>query len=416
MLARFLAVAIVFAAPAAAQTSAIRAGNLIDPASGTVSKNQIILVKDGKIVEVGPRVEIPAGAAVIDLAGSWVMPGLMDAHTHLTLGAPGELFLESEYLKNSSALRALKGMRNAGDLLNAGFTAVRDVGNDANYAAIDVRRAIERGWFAGPTMLTAGKIIAPFGGQSHDFAPEAGRFWQFEYLDADTPDEVRRAVRQNLYYGANAIKLVADNSAFTYTEEEIRAAVSEAHRAGITVAVHVIADKPARSAILAGVDSIEHGFELSDETLRLMKEKGTVLVGTDFPLDHLRAMGTGGGILPAPEVTSAAILDRLKRAHGIGVKVAFGTDVVLEFSGRARPQLMLDYLAVWQAAGIAAPAILKGMTTNVAELFHWQNQRGAIAPGQAADIIALPANPLEDLQALCKVHFVMKDGKVIRRP
>jgi len=178
----------------------------------------------------------------------------------------------------------------------------------------------------------------------------------------------------------------------------------------------VIADKPARSAILAGIDSVEHGFELSDETLRLMKEKGTVLVGTDFPVDHLRAMGTAGGILPAPEVTSAAILDRLKRAHRIGVKLAFGTDVVLEFSGRTRPQLMLDYLAVWQAAGIAAPAILKSMTTNVAELFHWQNQRGAIAPGQAADIIALPANPLENLQALRKVHFVMKDGKVIRRP
>lgn len=415
MLRRLLMAILLFAAPALAQTTAIRAGNLIDPAAGTVKKNQIILIQDSKIAEVGPSVKIPAGATVIDLSNSWVMPGLMDAHTHLTLGSPGELFLEGEYLKFSSALRALNGLRNAQNVLEAGFTAVKDIGNDANFVSVDVRRAIERGWFAGPTMLTTGKIIAPFGGQSHNIPPEMGPFWRFEYQDADTPDEVRKAVRQNIYYGANAIKLVADNSPFYYSEEEIRAAVSEAHKAGITVAVHVLGGQAARNVILGGADSVEHGFQLSDELLRLMKEKGTVLVGTDFPYEHLKAMGTAGGILPPAEVTSKAVIDRLRRAHRLGVKLAFGTDVVMEMPGKTRADMMLDYLAVWTEAGVPPADILKAMTTNVSALFHWQGQRGAIAAGEAADIIATPANPLENIQALRKVQFVMKDGKVVKK-
>ncbi len=415
MLRRLLMAIFLFAAPALAQTTAIRAGNLIDPATGAVTKNQIILIKDGKIAEVGASVKIPAGAVVVDLSNSWVLPGLMDAHTHLTLGSPGELSLEGEYLKSSSALRALNGLRNAQNVLEAGFTAVKDVGNDANFVAVDVRRAIERGWFTGPAMLTTGKIIAPFGGQSRNIPPEMGPFWRFEYQDADTPDEVRKAVRQNIYYGANAIKLVADNSPFYYSEEEIRAAVSEAHKAGITVAVHVMGGQAARNVIMGGADSVEHGFELSDELLRLMKEKGTVLVGTDFPYEHLKTIGTAGGILPPPEITSKNIIDRLRRAHKMGVRLAFGTDVLIEMPGKTRADMMLDYLAVWTEAGIPPKDILKCMTTNVAELFQWKGKRGAIAAGEAADIIAMPSSPLENIQALRKVQFVMKDGKVVKK-
>ncbi|MCL4524363.1 MAG: amidohydrolase family protein [Acidobacteria bacterium] len=415
MIRKLLVLLFLCAGTIAAQTTAIRAGNLIDPATGAVAKNQIILVKDGKIAEVGASVKIPAGAQVVDLSNAWVMPGLMDAHTHMTLGSPGELSLEGEYLKASSALRALNGLRNAQDVLMAGFTALKDIGNDANYTAIDIRRAIERGWFAGPTMLTTGKIIAPFGGQSHGVPPEMGPFWRFEYQDADTPEEVRKAVRQNIYYGANAIKLVADNSPFFYSEEEIRAAVSEAHRAGITVGVHVMGGQAARNVILGGADSVEHGFDLSDELLQLMKEKGTVLVGTDFPYEHLKAMGTAGGILPPAEVVSKGIIDRLRRAHKIGVKMAFGTDVVMDPAGKTRADMMLDYLAVWTEAGVPPAEILKCMTTNVAELFGWKGKRGAIAAGEAADIIATSTNPLENIQALRKVQFVMKDGRVVEK-
>jgi imidazolonepropionase-like amidohydrolase len=243
--------------------------------------------------------------------------------------------------------------------------------------------------------------------------PEQGAFWKYEYLDADTPDQVRQAVRRNIYYGANAIKLVADHNPYFFSLEEVRAAVEEAHAAGLTVAVHVYGGTAAYNVIEAGPESVEHGFDLSDGQLRLMKEKGIFLVGTDFPEEHLKLMDfnpVAGG-----KTLGQRIVDRLRRAHQIGVKMAFGTDVFVELPDRSRADLMLDYLAVWTAAGIPPAGILKAMTTNAAELFGWQGKRGAIATGQAADIIATPANPLEDIQALRRVHFVMKDGKVVKR-
>ncbi len=402
------------ATPVAAQSVAIRAGNLIDPATGKVARNQIILVKDGLITEVSATAKIPGGAHVIDLSNSWVMPGLMDAHTHLTFGLPpGGIGMGGSYLTEGSGFRALRGAHNARIVLEAGFTGVKDIGNAANYADIDLRRAIEKKWFPGPTMLTTGKIIAPFGGQSSGVPPEQGLFWRFEYIDADTPDEVRKGVRQNIYYGANAIKLVTDNSAFYYTLEEIKAAVEESHRAGVTCAIHTFGGEAARNVILGGADSIEHGFLLSDELLGLMKEKGTVLVGTDFPEEHLKTMNFNPVI--EGKTMGQHIVDRLRRAHQMGVKMAFGSDVVLDLPGKNRAEMMLDYLGVWTAAGVPPADILKAMTTSVAELFRWQGKRGAIAPGQAADIIAMPDSPLENIEALRKVSFVMKDGGVVKQ-
>ena len=157
MLARLLALVLLFASPILAQTRAIRAGNLIDPATGAVTKSQIILIKDGRITEVGPSVQIPKDAEVVDLSNSWVMPGLMDAHTHITFNLPvGSPSLELSYLRESTALRVLLGARNARIVLEAGFTTLKDVGNDANYAAVDLGRAIARGWFPGPTIITTG--------------------------------------------------------------------------------------------------------------------------------------------------------------------------------------------------------------------------------------------------------------------
>jgi imidazolonepropionase-like amidohydrolase len=392
------------------QVTAIHAGHLVDPATGSVADNQVVLVDGGKITDVGPRVAIPAGATVIDLSGKWVMPGLMDAHTHLTLGT---LDYIGSYIRQSKGLRALLGARSAQDVVRAGFTMVKDIGNDADYAGVDVRRAVERGWFVGPSFLNAGKIIAPYGGQSRNIPPEQGAHWQFEYIDADTPEEVRKAVRQNIYYGATTIKLVSDSHAYFYSVDEIKAAVAEAHAAGMTVAVHAYRDESARNAILGGAESIEHGFELSDAVLTLMKEKGTVLVGTDFPTEHLQAMNSGVGVGPDPKSAGDAIIDRLRRAYKIGVPMAFGTDVVMDIPGKTRADMMLDYLAVWQAAGIPHAAILKAMTTDTAALFRMTDTRGAIRKGLAADIIATPANPLQDIQALRNVEFVMKGGAVI---
>ncbi len=410
-LSMVLIVLLIAAGTAFSQTTALRVGHLIDPASGTTTQNQIILVKGRQIVDVGPDVAVPEDAEVIDLSNAWVMPGLMDAHTHITLdGLSANMPLEVIYLRATTATRALLGLKTAQDILQAGFTVVRDVGNDANYAAVNVRDAIQRGWFTGPTVLTSGKIIAPFGGQSARISPEQGPFWLYEYIDADSIDEVRKAVRQNIYYGADCIKLVADNSAFYYSIEEIRAAVDESHAAGRPVSVHVLGGEPARNVILGGADSIEHGFHLSDELLGLMKEKGTWLVGTDFPEAHLKRM-----MYPGAKEEAARIIDRLKRAHKIGVKMAFGSDSVSNLPGKNRGEMMLDYLDVWQTAEVPPAAILKALTTNAAELLKVEKQRGAIAKGMAADIIATPANPLEDIQALRKVMFVMKEGKVVKQ-
>ena len=206
-------IAVLFAFPAWAQTVAIRAGNLIDPATRSVAKNQIILVKDQKIADVGSSVAIPADAQIIDLSNEWVMPGIMDSHTHITFLLPNmNTPLDANYLEVSRGMRVLQGLKIAQTLLNAGITTVRDVGNEAAYASVDVRNAINKGWFTGPTILTSGKIIAPFGGQSAGIPPEAGYTWRYEYIDADGPAEIRKAVRQNIFYGADLIKLVSDNS------------------------------------------------------------------------------------------------------------------------------------------------------------------------------------------------------------
>jgi imidazolonepropionase-like amidohydrolase len=413
----FFLIILLMAYPVFAQVTAIRAGNLVDPVTGTIAKDQIILVKDGKIVEVGPKVAIPAGADVVDLSNAWVMPGLMDAHTHMTFNIQShDLGIEAIYLTESTAMRAFRGLRNAQNVLHAGFTTIRDVGNDANYAAVDLRDAINKGWFSGPTILTSGKIITPFGGQSKRIPPEQGRFWLYEYIDADSVDEIRKAVRQNIYYGADLIKLVTDNSAFFYSVEEIRAAVDEAHAAGLPVSVHAMGGEAARNVILGGADSIEHGFMLSDELLKLMKDKGMWLVSTDFPLAHLAGLDPTGAIFGAQAKEMAAgIIDRLKRAYRIGVKLVFGTDSVAELPGKNRADMMLDYLASWQAAGVTAADTLRAMTTNAAQLLRIEKKRGSITAGFAADIIATPADPLNDIQALRQVKFVMKDGKVVRR-
>jgi imidazolonepropionase-like amidohydrolase len=403
--------------PSFAQVVAIRAGTVVDPARGSSARDLVILVEHGKIRSIGAKVEIPPGAEIIDLSREWVTPGLIDAHTHMTLTElEGNAPFESFYLNQSSTLRGLRGMHNAQLVLNQGFTTLRDVGNSAEYAMSDVRRAIDAGWFIGPTIIDSGKIIAPFGGQSRDIPPRQGAFWQFEYIDADGPEAVRKAVRTNIYYGAGVIKLVADNNPYHYSIDEFRAAVDEAHRAGIPVAVHVYSGDALENAIEAGVDSIEHGFDLTDGQLGRMKAKGMFLVGTDFPRKHLDIVGTSGGILPEPAVLAPKIIDRLRRAHRIGVRIAFGSDTVIDMPGRTRADLMFDYLAVWREAGVPPADILKAMTVNAAELLRVDKMRGSLHEGLSADLVAMPADPLSDIENLRKIDFVMKDGKVVRKP
>jgi imidazolonepropionase-like amidohydrolase len=400
---------------AGAETVALKVGAVVDPRNGTSKPNQMILVKDKKIQAIGANVAIPPDARVVDLSGEWVSPGLMDAHTHLTLAeSGGDGPFESFYLSESTAYRALRGLHNGEILVRAGFTTVRDVGNSAEYAMVDVGRAIDQGWFPGPTVIDSGKIIAPYGGQSRLIPAGQGNFWKYEYIDADTPDEVRKAVRYNLYHGAKVIKLVGDNNVYHYSLEEIRAAVDEAHRAGVPVAIHVIyGGEGADNAIEAGVDSLEHGFYLTDAQLKKMAQKGVTLVGTDFPRFVLDVTGTSSGMLPEPAVLAPLIIDRLRRAHLAGVRLVFGSDVPIDIPGKTRAEVMLGYLDGWLAAGIPPAEILRAMTSDAAKLLRIDKERGVLAEGLAADIIATPADPLKDIMALRKVDFVMKDGQIV---
>ena len=404
--------------PGEAQSLAIHAGAVLDPGSGTTLQDQVIRVEHGVIQSISPRSERPDPNPEIDLSREFVLPGLMDAHSHLTVSYPkNDIPLEEIYLQESNAFRAMRALMNARVLLQAGFTAVRDVGNSGQYAMVDVRRAIERGWFAGPTIVTTGKMIAPFGGQSHGTSPDVGRIWQYEYIDADSPQELREAVRQNIFYGAQLIKLILDNSPYHYSVDDLRLVVAEAHKAGVPVAVHVYGGEAADNAIEAGVDSIEHGFELTDAQLSRMKAKGIFLVSTDFPRAHLELIGTGGGELAEqPAELSRAIIDRLRRAWHIGVRIPFGSDAVIDVAGRSRADMVFDYLAVWREAGIPNEGILRSMTSETAAVMKLDRTRGRVAPGFAADLIAVPTDPRVDIEILRKVDFVMKDGRIVHGP
>jgi imidazolonepropionase-like amidohydrolase len=406
----------LLAHPALAAPVVIQAGWLVDPAAGTAVPKQTLLVEDGRVKAVGGSVAAPPGAEVIDLSKLYVLPGLIDAHTHLCLtirtqGGQGlnDLLrsLLSSTLLETNGRRALIGVVNAREMLAAGFTTVRDVGNAGNYADTDLRRAIEEGWIPGPTMINAGRIIAPLGGQYHHLQPERPDLGEPEYLYADTPEEMRKAVRRNVLFGAKVIKIVVDDQPYLYSVDDVRALVAEASRAGVKVAAHCATDAGARIATEGGVASVEHAYDATTETLELMKRKGVFLVGTDFTRAAAHEMGM--------DDYHPRVVARLKRARAVGVPIAFGTDVVFPMPGETRGTLSIAFVESFQEAGFPAPAILRTMTTDAARLLGVERERGHLRPGAAADLVATEGNPLQDASALRHVTFVMKGGVVIRR-
>ena len=387
---------------------AIKAGKLVDPEKGTTAANQIILVRGRKIEAVGANVQIPADAHVIDLSNSTVLPGLFDAHTHLCMTLKKDRDAGSYYittLLDPTPYRAIEGVANAREMLAAGFTTIRDLGNAGNYADTALREAIERGLVPGPTMLNAGRIIAPYGGQFH-LQPEKRDLATPEYAVADTHDEMLKAIRENIHYGATVIKIVVDDQKYIYSVDDIRFMVEETHRAGLKLAAHCWTRAGAHNAAEAGVDSIEHGQMMTNDDLQLAKKNHVVLVGTD--LTEIAAREAGSPAL------HQVFVDRLKRAYQIGVTMAFGTDVYFTVPGETRGTLSIAHVDSWGEAGVPAKDTLQAMTLNAARLLGVNGERGAIKPGLAADIIAMPENPLENIQAVRKVSFVMKDGNVFK--
>jgi len=398
-----------------AQVTAIKAGKLVAPETGTTATNQIILIEGKKIKAIGANLPIPEGANVIDLSDTTVLPGLFDAHTHLCSNMQYQ-WDAGDYLVHSlnwrTGMRALLGAVNARAMLDAGFTTVRDVGNAGDYADADLAKAIGWDMVPGPTMIVAGRIIAPFGGQFVKPVPKQV-LDNPEYLFADSRDELRKAIRENIYYGAKVIKLVVDgySRGYMYSAEDIKFAVEEARNAGLKVAAHAVTKRGAHNAAEAGVASIEHGWILDQEEFDLMKKNNVVLVSTDFTIKALQA---GGYSLEGARANHAKKVERLKRASQAGVTIVFGTDVMAEMDNETRGTLAIGYIDSFVEAGVPNRDILRAMTTYAARLLGVEKERGALAPGMYADIIAVPENPLDNIQTLKQVSFVMKNGKVYK--
>jgi imidazolonepropionase-like amidohydrolase len=398
-------------APEAAQprsgVTAIRAGRLIDPDAGTAAADQVILVANGRITAVGRDVAIPAGANVIDLSKASVSPGLVDAHTHLCMQVDEERDHGNYYyttLNDPDAFRAVQGTANAKAMLEAGFTSVRDVGNEGNFACVQVAKGITQGLIPGPTMITAGRIIAPYGGQFH-LQPDKRALGEPEYFFADTHDEMVKAVRENAHYGATVIKIVVDDQRYIYSVDDIRFIKAEAARAGLKLAAHAWTREGAKNAAEAGVDSIEHGIDMTDDILAVAKKNGVTLVGTEFLVANSNFFGSE---------FHTQVVDRLRRAVKIGVTVVYGTDAIEAVAGKTRGEVAISGIDAWVEAGVPAPAILKAMTTEAHRLLGLDGRRGSIKVGQAADLIATAGDPLANIAALKQVMFVMKDGRVVR--
>lgn len=408
-----LIIACFFGNTSFAQT-AIKAGHLILPDSEEVLENQFIIIENKRIVELTDQLDGREVDNIIDLSNSWISPGLIDCHVHLTANQPYRNFnMGLTYIEESNAYRVLRGVHNAEILLHGGFTTVKEIGNDGDYATADLIKAIASGWIEGPNIIYAGKIIAPYGGQTSGISYQAGDLWKSEYIDADTHGEIRKAIRQNLYYGANTIKLVAQNYPlpYFYSQEDIAFAVQEAERAGVSITAHAVMGESAKNSILGGIGAIEHGFALDNELLKLMKSQETYLVGTDFSYENWYAYGMDS---TQAEDLSRRIADRLRRADSVGVKLAFGTDIVIDIPGKNRLESNLEVLKSWKAAEIHPMKTLQSMTSNAADLLGVANERGNLSSEQYADIVAFESNPLEDISNINSVHFVMKEGKVVR--
>lgn len=410
------------ASAALAQTApkrvAIRAGRLIDGKGGAPITNALILVEGDKITSVTPGGTPPAGAEVIDLSGSTVLPGLIDTHTHILLqGDITAADYDEQLLKQSIPYRAVLAARNARLALDHGITTMRDLETEgAMYADVDVKTAIERGEVPGSRMIVATRAMAPTG-----MYPLSGYSWELDMPHGvqlvDGVDGVRLAVREQVSHGADWIKYYADRAYFytpdgvlhsrvNFTDEEAKALVDETHRLGRRVAAHAMASDGIASSLKAGVDSIEHGVGLTDELMDQMVAKGVYWVPTAMVVVYV-APGRGGNWPRMVDTQRAAFGKAVKK----GVKIAFGTDAG-GFTWTALHQAReLKYYVDY---GMTPMAAIRSATAVAAELLGWQDRLGSVEGGKLADIIAVPGDPLADITVLEKAQFVMKAGVVYK--
>jgi len=402
---------LALAGVAGAQVTAIKAGRLVDPETGTIAANQVILVENGKFTAVGSGVTIPAGAEIIDLSALTVLPGLVDAHNHLALTYK-EMPERNNYYITSildpTPLRAIQAASNGIQMLSAGFTIIRDMGNNGNYADVALRQAIEQGWIPGPTIIPSGLIIGGMGGQFSP-TPEMARDRRIvypEYLEADTPDEIVKAVRQNALFGARVIKICVDCKPWGYTTDEIRLVIREAAKAGLKVEGHVQTIDGGKRAVEAGIWSIAHDNGMTTELHKAMAAKGVWRAGTETPISL-----TGHTTQVRFDRTVALLRDAWENK----APLTFSTDADYYVPGKTRGEVAIEFIETWKAAKIPNADILRAMTINGYQVSETEKVRGPIKVGMVADLIAVPGNPLEQIDALRDVQFVLKNGMVFKR-
>jgi imidazolonepropionase-like amidohydrolase len=413
-----IALAVSVCARAEELVTVIRAGHLIDTESGRVLDAQTIVIRDGVISDVGTNLEAPAGARIVDLSAYTVLPGLIDAHTHLTIDSKSQDPLGE--LQHTAAERAFGSLPNARAVLLAGFTTVRDLGAYRALVDVALRDAINRGDVVGPRMFVAGAYVTITGGAGAvtGFSPDVTLPWDLRYGNANSPTEVRERIRALAGQRVDVIKMFATGAILTHnsspsgreaTPEELAAAVDEAHNFGLKVAVHAHGPEGIKAAVRAGVASIEHGTLMDDEGRALMKQHGTYLVPT------LEVRECIGGNYPAEFVAKSnriltAQLQNFRKAVNAGVKIGFGTDIgVCPFGQNGREfNLMVQN-------GMTPMQAIQSATVADADLLGISDKVGSIRRGKLADIIAVRGDPLANVRVLEDVRFVMKQGEIFKQ-
>jgi imidazolonepropionase-like amidohydrolase len=404
----------------------IRAGRLFDAASDSVRENMVIVVAGERIQSVAPAASasIPPGAAVIDLSHATVLPGLIDCHTHME--ARADRYNEIYRFKDTPFNLAFAATVHARKTLEAGFTSVRDVGSEP-FLAVDLRNSINEGLVPGPRIVASGPGISITGGHGdlNNYSPQT-RVSMFpeerNFQIADGVDQVRHVVRAQVKYGVDVIKILATGGVLSkgdspgapqFTFEELKAAAEEAHMAGRKIAAHAHGAQGIKNAILAGIDSIEHASLIDDEGIRLAKEHGTYLVMDIYNDDYILGKAIEFG-LPQENVEKEKMVGRLQResfarAVKAGVKMAFGTDAGVYPHGDNARQFF--YMVKF---GMTPAQAIRAATSSAADLIGRAKDVGTLEPGKFADMIAVSADPLQDVRALENVGFVMKGGIVVK--
>ena len=400
--------------PASAQEQplVLRAARVLDVQAGRILNDAPVVVQGGRIVSVGGSV--PAGAETLDLGDVTLTPGLIDLHTHLTGDIEGNWVMRT--VTEGPADAALRGARNARRTVEAGFTTVRDLGS-GDFVDVALMRAVDAGMIVGPRIVPAGHSLGTTGGHC-DVTGLAPGILEKDYRSgvADGVDEVVKAVRYQAKHGAKVIKICATAGVLSfeqsvgaqqYTEAEMRAVVEEAARHGLPVAAHAHGTEGIKAAVRAGVTSIEHGSILDDEAMAMMRERGTWLVPTSYLADAIDLDALPAPIRAKAESVLPRMRESLRRAIAAQVPIAFGTDAAVYPHGQNAREL-----AVYVDLGMLPLQAIRSATTAAAEVLG-VTDRGAIAPGMLADLIAVPGNPLEDVRVFEDVRFVMQGGRVI---